>query len=158
MKTNLRGILLMKKNMLKKVLAIIFLSCCFIGIGSAVAEQPTSLSSKECSVSVSPAFIAIIEAYNFLDLNAGGRLTCEGYTIVQMPYIAHITMELQQYSGGWSTIKSWEETDTTSALLASDWYVPKGYQYRLRLTHKALNSNNSTIETFISYSRTVNYM
>jgi len=130
---------------------------CFSGISVFAAEQKDSIFSIQANTSVSPNFIAIVRYVNNLTLNSGGKLTSEGDTEVQYGYIAGITIELQQYNGQWNTIKTWSSSDSTIVSLMKDWYVASGYQYRLKLTHTAMDSNLTVIESFISYSKTVAY-
>ena len=103
-------------------------------------------------------FIAILSCYNNLTLNAGGRLTCEGDTMVQPGYVADIIIELQKSNGwgGWDTIKTWSGADLDYVSLYQDWYVEHG-TYRLKLTHRALTGSWSVVETFENYSKTVTY-
>jgi len=70
---------------------------------------------------------------------------------------AGVTFELQQYNGRWSTIKTWSDADSPVIYSSTDWYVEKGYQYRLKLTHTAMNSNWTVIYSFINYSKTITY-
>ena len=76
---------------------------------------------------------------------------------VQYGYVAGLTIELQQYNGQWNTIKTWNTSDGTVVSLSKDWYVVSGYQYRLRLEHTAINSNNAVIDSYTSYSKTITY-
>jgi len=109
-------------------------------------------------MTASARFNTLIGCDNSLTLNSGGRLGCYGGTEVQYGYKADVKVELQQYNGGWRTIKTWTSPISSSyASVYSDWYVNSGYQYRLQVTHRALNSSNSVVETFVSYSRTVFY-
>lgn len=148
----------MKKKILRiAVASIIAISICFSGISVFATGQKTSIVSSLVNSSVSPNFIAIIRYFNDLTLNSGGKLTCEGKTEVQYGYIAGLTIELQQNNGQWNTIKTWSASDSTVVSLSQDWYVLSGYQYRLKLTHTAMNSNNAVIESFTSYSKTVTY-
>lgn len=148
---------MVKAKLLKKVLGLVLVGALSLGMNVFVAGQegiPTSEANKSI---VSPRFIAIVEYSNGLRLNSGGRLTCQADTSVQMGYIAGVTIELQQFNGGWSTIKTWSAQAPKFAELYQDWYVAKNYDYRLKVTHRALNSGGSIIENFISYSRTVSY-
>ena len=110
----------MKKKVLIKMVAVIAtVSMCF-GWLSAFASEQKDLFDQTNS-SVSPCFIAIVRWTNNLTLNSGGRLTCHGRTEVQYGYIAGVTIELQQYSGGWNTIKTWEKsTAITLVNLSND--------------------------------------
>ena len=148
----------MKKKVFSKVVAsIAAISICFSCISATAAGQKASIALVQANASVSPYFIAIVSYFNNLTLNSGGRLTCEGETEVQYGYIAGITIELQQYNKQWTTIKTWSDSDSTIVSLSKDWYVASGYQYRLKLTHTAMESDLTVVETFISYSKTVTY-
>ena len=66
-------------------------------------------------------------------------------------------MELQEYKNKeWKTIKTWTDTDSDYVGLATSYFVTKG-TYRLKLTHKAYNSNMKQVESFVKYSETVIY-
>jgi len=148
----------MKKKFLGKAVAsIVSMLLFFNGFSIFAAEQKNYSNPANANTIISPCFLAIVSCTNNLILNSGGRLTCEGETEVQYGYIAEITMELQQYTGGWNTIKTWSDLDNTIVSLSNDWYVASGYQYRLKLTNAAKNNNGTVIESFTSYSKTVIY-
>ncbi len=148
----------MKKKVIKKIVAsIVALLMCLGVISVSAAESKNPIGSSKITASVSPYFLTIVRYENNLILNSGGRLTCLGKTEVQYGYIAGLTIELQQYNGQWNTIKTWSASDSTVVSLSNDWYVESGYQYRLELTHTAMDSNLTVIESFISYSKTVTY-
>ena len=147
----------MKKNVLSKVTAVIVSGIICFGCTSVYASNHNASQTIASGKSISPYFIVIISCWNNLTLNSGGRLTCEGETQVQDEYIAGITIELQQDDDGWTTIKTWSGLDWDNIYLSKDWYVLSGYSYRLKLTHKALDSDGNIIETFIKYSETVTY-
>lgn len=49
-----------------------------------------------------------------------------------------VTLKLQQYDGGWKTIKTWTETvNNTTAWFTKSAGIPKGYSYRNQVTAKA---------------------
>ncbi len=149
----------MKKKFLGKVIAsVVAVLMCLSSISVvSAAEQENPIDTGKANASISPCFLAIVSYENNLILNSGGRLTCKGKTEVQYGYIAGLTIELQQYSGQWNTIKTWSASDSTVVSLSKDWYVVSGYQYRLKLTHTAMDSNSNVIDSFISYSKTVAY-
>lgn len=146
-----------KAKLLKKLVGLVMVGALSLGMNVfANAQEEIQTTVVDGSI-ISPNFIAIVEYSNYLTLNSGGRLTCEADTSVQMGYIAGVTIELQQYNGGWSTIKTWSATASKFVDLYQDWYVAQNYDYRLRVTHRALSSGGSIIESFISYSNTVSY-
>lgn len=98
----------MKKKVLSKVVAIVAaVSMCFGGITAFASEENVLSTLEQSGDPISPYFIAIVSCTNNLTPNSGGRLTCLGKTEVQYGKIAGVTVELQQYNGGWKTIKTW---------------------------------------------------
>lgn len=146
-----------KKYLGKVVVSVMVVLICLSGISVSAAEQKNAIDSGKVNAPISPYFLAITRCENNLILNSGGRLTCEGKTEVQYGYIAGLTIELQQYDEQWNTIKTWDASDSLFVSLSKDWYVMSGYQYRLKLTHTAMESDLTVIETSISYSETVTY-
>ncbi len=149
----------MKIKFLSRVIAsVVTVLMCFSSISIAsAAEQEILIDTDLTNVFVSPNFLAIARFESNLILGSDGKLTCEGKTEVQYGYIAGLTIELQQYNGQWYTIKTWNASDSTVVSLSKDWYAASGYQYRLKLTHTAMNSNSTVIESSTSYSKTVAY-
>lgn len=146
----------MKKSIVKKVVALAMAISLCLGISSTcVFAQNNAVPSD--SGDVMPMNIAIISTYNNLTLGTLGKLTCEGHTEVQPGYYAGVFVELQQYDGGWDTIKSWTDSGSIAAIVDKDYYVDKGYSYRLKLTHSAYNTNWTLVESFVKYSKIVSY-
>ncbi len=145
----------MKKQMFKVIsLALAIVLCC-VGI-TVIADD--NLSESSIDSGISPCFTAIFSCSRALEKeNSWGKLYCEGDTTTYQAYKADVTVELQHYDGSWTTIKSWSDTSTdTYALVAEYYYVGTG-SYRLKVTHKGLNSNGTTAETFVAYSDTVSF-
>lgn len=106
---------------------------------------------------ISPKYIAIITPDKNLSISSG-KATCYGYTKTQGNYKAKVKVELQKSGSTWTTIKSWEKTSTNSSATVNETYsVTKGYSYRLKTTHYALNSSGSIVESTVKYSSTVSY-
>lgn len=106
--------------------------------------------------SVSIQNIVINDASNSL-WRSGNTMNCYGNTKVPSGYSSGLTMELQKYDGGWTTIKTWSSTGGTSATLSRTHSVSSGYRYRLKTTHKAYNGAGGTAETIVKYSSEVSY-
>jgi len=109
------------------------------------------------TLTVSARWSYIATTYDCLELKSGGKFHCDGQVSVFDGYKAKITVELQQYNGGWNTIKTWSDYDWDFAVVCTDWYVAKGYQYRLKLTNQALSSSGSVLETHVDYSVSLIY-
>lgn len=104
----------------------------------------------------SPFFIAISSDSRGLELGFGGQLICSADTVVRNGYTAKVTVELQQDDGGWSTIKTWTDTYDDFAVVDGRYYVAKGYDYRLKVSHQAYKGS-TLIETHNANSSTVTY-
>lgn len=104
-----------------------------------------------------PYNTTIVLTNNKLTIDTSGKANCYGKTAVQNGYKAGITIELQQYTNKWHTIKTWDATNAGSIALQKYYYVESGYSYQLKLTHKAYDSNGKTVETIVKYSNVVKY-
>ena len=145
----------MKKSTIKKAAALFMAAtlCLSGGASSVFAKAPDPADNGE----IMPMNIAITTTYNNLKLGTLGKLSCDGETAVQPGYYAGVFVELQQYNGGWNTIKSWTNTDSAFAVVEEDYYVEKGYSYRLKLTHSAYTTSWTLVESFVKYSKVVSY-
>lgn len=146
----------MKKSNAKKKIAILMATAMCLSIANMTVSAKEPIITDDSSI-ISPLNIAITSTKNSLTLGSLGKLTCYGQTDVQYGYNAGVTVELQQYSDGWNTIKTWSDSNSNSAVVDQEWYVNKGYSYRLKLTHKAYNSDWNTIESITKYSNQVVY-
>ena len=144
-----------KLNLFKKATAISMALMLVIGVTASAKGPSTGESVNNVGSSDSVQNIAIVQMSNNLTKGSLGKLTCEGSTSVQSGYYAEVTMELQQYNGGWSTIKTWSSSGSYFASLTKTYYVDTNYSYRLRLTHTAYDSNWNYIESFVKFSRIV---
>ena len=74
----------------KAIVSIVIISIYVSSISVFAVGQAATATAVKANTSFSPNFIVIIEYYNDLVLNSGGRLTCSGETDVQYGYIAVI--------------------------------------------------------------------
>lgn len=147
----------MKKSSVKTVIATLMAAMMCLCISNTFVHAKDADSSND-SVVITPQNIAIVATDNSLTLGALGKLTSFGSTDVQYGYEAEVIVELQQYNGGWGTIKTWSARRPLSSAVDEDWYVAKGYSYRLKLTHRAYNLGAiSPVETILKYSNVVQY-
>lgn len=87
-----------------------------------------------------------------------GTASCYGMTKAYNDYKAKVKIELQQYDSKWRTIDNWTKTsNTSSASLYESTPVSKGYSYRVKTTHTALDTNGNVVETITNYSSTKKY-
>lgn len=139
----------MKKKGFKKVLAIVMAATMCLalpGFGTYAKEIPSN-------VGIAPANIIITACDNYLVWDGANTLEVYGGTLVPDGYEAYVKVELQQKNGtSWTTIKTWTDRDFDYAMVSRYYAVMSGYQYRLKLTHKAYDSNGNLIETLTTYS------
>lgn len=139
----------MKKKGFKKALAIVMAAAMCLalpGIGTYAKENPSIIS-------IAPANIIISVTESLLEWEGTNTLEVYGGTQVPDGYEAYVKVELQQKNGtSWTTIKTWTDQDTDYAMVSRYYAVTSGYKYRLKLTHKAYDSNGNLIETLTTYS------
>lgn len=144
----------MKKTLLTKMIIWIFVLSLNLLFSTFIFAQSRETNEN---IVIRPQNIAITVHSNDIILGTFGKLTCKGHTEVSYGYLAGITMELQEFKNKeWTTIKTWSETDADYVALNTSYFVVKG-TYRLKLTHKAYDSNMKQIESFIKYSKTIFY-
>ncbi|MBO8169621.1 MAG: hypothetical protein H0Z35_10620 [Thermoanaerobacteraceae bacterium] len=66
-----------------------------------------------------------------------GELEAKAYSSTWGLYNQTIKMELQEYDGGWKTIKTWERSDYTSSMTVLGYYPLVPGKYRVKSTHTA---------------------
>lgn len=120
-------------------------------------ELPTPKANYQESVNIQPRYSALYSSIGSLSISSKGEATCKSTTRTQSNYFAKTKMELQKYTSNWSTIKKWESTNEISTSLSKTYNVAKGYSYRLKTTHYALDSNGNVVESVVKYSSTVSY-
>ena len=139
----------MKKKGFKKALAIVMAATMCLalpGIGTYAKELPESIG-------IAPANIIIAACDNYLIWDSSGVLEVYGGTQVPYGYEAYVKVELQRKNGSsWTTIKTWTDQGGSYAMVRSYYAVMGEYDYRLKLTHKAYDSNGNLIETITKYS------
>ncbi len=149
----------MRNNYKNKIISVAITVILCLSFSFSVSAQNSKAASQNIlsGTIVSPRFTSIIYSYNNLTLNSGGKFTCAGKTEVQEGYDATVEVELQQHiDGSWTTIKSWQASDTAYAYVMKNKYVAKGYSYRLKTTHQA-KKNGKIDETSVKYSDVIKY-
>lgn len=139
----------MKKKGFKKALAIVMAAAMCLalpGIGTYAKELPSNIG-------IAPANIIIATCDSYLIWEGSNTLEVYGGTEVPYGYEAYVKVELQQKNGtSWTTIKTWTDQGGSYAMVSKYYAVTSGYKYRLKLTHKAYDSNGNLIETITTYS------
>ncbi len=148
----------MKKSMITKILALtLALSACAGGM-SVYAQGGEAETSAVIDTDIQPKYTAIVTTSSGLKHMGSGKMNCQGTTTVRDGYNAGVTVELQQNtSSGWTTIQSWSDSDSDWAIIEQNYYVPKGYSYRVKTTHRSYTSSWSLIESVTKYSNIASY-
>ena len=147
----------MKKSNVKKLISIAGLTAMCCTVSPTMPVEAIGARALPDNDVVLPNYVAITRVYNYLGMETDGQLLCIGETDVQNRYNTGVKMELQQYDGGWDTIKTWTDTGTKSVSLEKYYSVASGYSYRLKLTHYSYDSNWNQLEAITKYSSTVSY-
>ena len=117
--------------MIKKsicVLLTMVLLCAFPVAGLAI-EEPNESADGDFGI-----LMTYISSYDYnLSINSSGLASC-GASVTAYPGTdsVKISMYLQRYDGGWSTVQHWtKEADGTYVSLVKSYYVTSGYNYRM---------------------------
>lgn len=140
---------------MKKI--ILILATVTLFNSNVFAETVSSINTNNSQYTeIMPQNIAIID-HSRISTISSGTANCYGYTKTQSGYSAKVTVELQRKGTTWTTIKTWTASDSAKAVVDETYSVSRGYSYRLKTTHYALNSNGSVVESTVKYSSTVSY-
>ena len=145
-----------KRNYAKRITAFAAAIAMCLSLQFGALPVSAALPSTGGSI-VSPANIVITATDYYFNLKSLGILECFGATTVQRGYTAYVKVEVQQNDGGWDTIKTWTNKDSSHAFIDENYAVMSGYSYRLKLTHKSYDSNDNLIETITDYSDIIYY-
>ena len=143
------------RNYAKRITA--FAAAVAMCLSLQLGAMPASAALPSTGDIVSPNYIVINATENDFVLKSLGYFECYGSTDVPMGYVAYVKVELQQNDGGWDTIKTWSNKGGTNAFIEQNYAIMSGYSYRLKLTHKAYDSNDNLIETITEYSDIIYY-
>lgn len=146
------------KRLIPFFMALMFFGC-NVYASTDAQENPVEGSTFEADTSddedegIVPYYIAIKSHDKKLSISSSGTATCTGSTTVFSGYKAYTVVELQRKSNGtWSSIDSWSATGGTTASVNKSRSVSKGYSYRVKVTHTAINtSTGNAAEKLIEY-------
>ncbi len=144
----------MQKKMKKAVVVMLSAVTMFSALNCAFAETTSFKFGDNGNIAV-PSYILIANLSVSLSENADGSLQCSGSTLLSQSKKAEVIVELQQYKNGWKTIKTWTKSKNLSATVSEAWHVSSGYDYQVKTTHNAYDSNGNLIESVVKYSSIV---
>ena len=132
------------------VLVLIIIFACGMPI-QASFSAPMNLEENNLLVDIVPLWTMINKVTNGLDISTNGNASMFSRisTYSEVDNI-RISAHLQRYEGGsWITIKHWTQDYTgSSALWTKNWYVNKGYNYRL-MTYFHVSKGTSEESTIL---------
>jgi len=132
------------------VLVLIIIFACGMPI-QASSYAPMNLEENNLLVDIVPLWTMINKVTNGLDISTNGNASMFSRisTYSEVDNI-RISAHLQRYEGGsWITIKHWTQDYTgSSALWTKNWYVNKGYNYRL-MTYFHVSKGTSEESTIL---------
>lgn len=107
---------------------------------------------------IQPLFTNINTFQSTFDIDSNGKSSNTVYLNSRNADRIKINTYLQQYnSGRWTTIKSWSESrNSTSYGFTNNWYVNKGYSYRL-VSYGYVYKSNRIVESTSRISQTLTY-
>ncbi len=107
---------------------------------------------------IKPMFKNINVFQATFDISSNGKSSSTVYLNARDVDKVEIKADLQQYKGGsWTTIKSWSSSkEGTNHDFTKDWYVTKGYSYRL-VSYGYVYKGNKIVEGTSSTSEVIKY-
>lgn len=107
---------------------------------------------------IQPLFTNVDVFQNEFDIASNGKSSNTVYLNARNVDKVEIRLYLQQYnSGKWTTIKSWSESrNSTSYGFTNNWYLDKGYSYRL-VSYGYVYKDSKIIESTSRISRIIVY-
>lgn len=93
-----------------------------------------------------------------LKINSIGYANAQGTAATEPGYNVAVTVELQQFDDGWTTIKSY--TSSGSGVLGAKPYIKMFVShgmYQAKVTAKVTDANGKHIETQTAFSQVVTY-
>lgn len=144
--------------MKNKLIAVLTAGAMVMGGGLSVFAQGEAESDEYIAAEeiLAPRYAVLYSHKCSLSLTSNyNTLRVQGSTGVYSGYIAGVIVDLQQYNGGWNTIKTWSAGTYDSASVDEMYNVASGYKYRLQVTHISYDSNWNEIDIFTHYTSTV---
>ena len=125
--------------------------------GIGLTEPGGSITMPEQPPGITPSYIGTDHLAAQLEISGTGYATCMGDADMYVGFTARATMELQRLSGGsWTTIRSWTSTGFMNSFYEG-YYVLRGYDYRVKVTAQAYNSEGLLVESPSICSPVVSY-
>jgi len=146
----------MKRGNNKRIITLFCTLLLMVAV-PANATENYELMDKE-TLTVQPRFTNISVFMNSFDITTSGKAVIESVLSARDCDEVRISMYLQRYEGGkWVNVKNWAETRKgMSMLLSKNWYVPSGYQYRMK-SYGYAYSNGQLVESTVYISESKIY-
>lgn len=140
------------KKIIVFAMVVCMLMCSFSG--NILAQESDSLN---CNDAIGMRNIAIRNNFYSFEINEEGNAVCISSVEVGSGYTVQLTMQLQQKTGMWKTIKSWTNRDSYYVTFDEMYQVEKGHDYRLMVVYIAYDSNGNQVESFYDLSSVIRY-
>ena len=143
---------------MKKVLTFIMAAILLIGLPSTVyAAEDSAYAAEDSSGDYELDAAYILYTMCSLDISGGGQAYCSASMLCTAAITkTRISAYLQQYDGGWETVRSWS-SDVYSNYIpwSGSYYVSSGHYYRLICYYYAYIGDsivdNSTLISYEDY-------
>lgn len=107
-----------------------------------------AVEPEQSVITVQPRWTYLYSVTASLDINLLGVATCRGTTACGSVRDVEIIVRLQQETAtGWSTLKTWTDTGSGSAIASGSYAVARGYTYRTVSSVYVYDDNGNIIET-----------
>ena len=134
------------------VRSVVVLTLAFVLCFSAAAESSVDTQQME------PFYTGIASMQPSVIISSSGSANCLDKVLMKSGYTDDVTWTLQhQVGNSWVSNMHWSASGKTQINLNKNYFVTKGYTYRLKTVAVVYNSNGSVVETATKYSSSVKF-
>lgn len=145
----------MRKRLLKKALSLL---CSFILIYcSSIGVLAYETITENKQIPAEPKFIALNLAMADLNINSTGKAICTGHVLFDSGYSLDLELILQRDEGEWINKKTWEYSSSVGIYVEEEWYVTRGYDYRVEVKATLKTASGLEIESTTVHSEVISY-
>lgn len=138
----------MKKHVLKQAIIALVL----VVVTFSATETVQAADVADMVYEVSPRY-ENISSFTFSPSIDGHYVFCSAKVSTRYSYNVEVIVELQKRDGGWSTVDSWSDNNTSVAYVSNvQYYIVSGALYRFRATANIYDSRGNLLESTEKYS------
>ncbi len=120
-------------SMKPRILLLMVMTLMIVSMPSTVyaRDRPNELSTDNTMISLMYEDVQYLSGS--LDINSNGLASVSAQMMARTAESTKLNLYLKRYvNGSWETYKSWSVTEQSRVCsVLKDYYVPKGYQYKL---------------------------